>query len=195
MQYKLKKGLTLWLTGMSGAGKSTIAEALYKEISENLITEKDGNLPIEILDGDEVRQHISKDLKYTREDRLTNIERIAFIAGKISKHGVLTIVPVIAPYEEARSKAKSLSENYMEIFVKAELETLIQRDVKGLYKKALNNEIENFTGISDPYEEPANPDILINTEELNVEESIEKIVNKLSQEGFIEVNKIAAASV
>lgn len=184
-KYKLKKGLTLWFTGLSGAGKSTIASNLYKKLSA-----KENDLAIEILDGDEVREHLCKDLSFSKEDRFTNIERIAFLASKISKHRVLVLVPVIAPYKEARELARSLNENFCEVFVKAKLDTVIGRDVKGLYKKALNNEIENFTGISDPYEEPENPDILIESDALTVEESVNKVIDYLVENQYLELENL-----
>lgn len=177
---KLNKGLTLWLTGLSGSGKSTISQALYKKLLS-----LNPKLAIEILDGDEVREHLCKDLGFSKEDRFTNIERIAFLAGKISKHGVLVIVPVIAPYKEARAKARALSLNFAEVFIKTSLDEVIKRDVKGLYKKALSGEIKNFTGISDPYEEPENPEILIETAKQSIDESVSKIVDYLTAKGFL----------
>lgn len=176
-KYTLNQGLTLWLTGLSGSGKSTIAEALKEKLS--------GDLALELLDGDALREHINKDLGFSKEDRLVNIERVSYIAGLISKHGVLVIVPVIAPYKEARDKARSLSDNFVEVFVKASIDTVKERDVKGLYKKALSGEIKNFTGISDPYEEPENPEILIETEKLSVEESVNKIIDYLVNNKYI----------
>ena len=176
--YKLNTGLTLWLTGLSGSGKSTITQALVSRL-------QDSNLALEVLDGDEIREHLCKDLGFSKEDRFTNIERIAFLAGKISKHRVLVIVPVIAPYKEARAKARSLSDNFIEVFVKANIDTVINRDVKGLYKKALAGEIQNFTGISDPYEEPESPDILIESDKLGVEESTNQIISFLCQKNYL----------
>lgn len=177
MPHKLKQGLTLWLTGLSGSGKTTIAQNLAKSLA---------GVELEILDGDEIREHLCKDLGFTREDRMQNIERIAFLAGKISKHNVLVIVPVIAPYEEARLKARSLSEDFKLIYIKASLNEVIKRDVKGLYKKALNNEIQNFTGIQDPYEEPINPDLIIETEKESIEDSINQIVDFLEQQNYVQ---------
>jgi adenylylsulfate kinase len=182
---KLNKGLTLWLTGLSGSGKSTLTENLSKKLLG-----LDPNMPIEVLDGDEIREHLCKDLGFSKEDRLTNIERIAFLAGKISKHGVLVLVPVIAPYKEARDKARALSENFCEVYIKASLNTVIDRDVKGLYKKAIAGEIKNFTGISDPYEEPENPELLIETDKLNIEESVAKVINYLVEKNFITIDKL-----
>lgn len=178
-KYKLKKGLCLWLTGLSGSGKSTISNALNKKLL-------DSDIKTEILDGDAIREHINKDLSFSKEDRLVNIERIAFIASLLSKHGVMVIVPVIAPYKEARDKAKSLNDNFIEVYVKASLETVKERDVKGLYKKALAGEIKNFTGVSDPYEEPENPDILIDTENLAIDESVKIIVKNLIERNILE---------
>lgn len=171
---ELNQGLTLWLTGLSGSGKSTISQALTKKLLDS-----DPNFPLEVLDGDEIREHLCKDLGFTKEDRLINIERIAFLASKISKHKVLVIVPVIAPYQEARDKARSLNENFVEVFVKTSIDTVIKRDVKGLYQKAIAGEIKNFTGISDPYEEPINPEIIIETENLSVDESVDLVINYL----------------
>jgi adenylylsulfate kinase len=177
---KLKKGLTCWFTGLSGSGKTTVTFALAKKIQE-----KYPNIKIEILDGDEIRENLCKDLSFSKEDRMINIQRIAFLAGKISKHGVLVLVPVIAPYQEARDKARALSENFCEIYVKASIEEVTKRDVKGLYKKALSGEIKNFTGISDPYEEPKNPDLIINTEKETLDESVEKVLNFLSTNSYL----------
>ncbi len=178
---KLNKGLTLWLTGLSGSGKSTITEALAKKFRDS-----SPEIPLEVLDGDEIRERLCRDLGFTKEDRFTNIERIAFLAGKLSKHGVLVIVPVIAPYAEARAMARSLSENFIEVFVKADLDTVINRDVKGLYKKALAGEIKNFTGVSDPYEEPKSPDILLETNKLNIDESVNKIIEFLYENQYLQ---------
>ena len=182
---KLNQGLTLWLTGLSGSGKSTITQALIGKLQGS---STGIDLALEVLDGDEVREHLCKDLGFSKEDRFTNIERIAFLAGKISKHRVLVIVPVIAPYKEARAIARSLSENFVEIFVKANIDTVIKRDVKGLYKKALAGEIPNFTGVSDPYEEPENPELLIETDKLSVEESVNKIIEFLCANNYLSIN-------
>jgi adenylyl-sulfate kinase len=180
-KFVLKKGLTLWLTGLSGSGKSTITQALAKKLSDS-----NPEIKLEILDGDEIREHLCKDLGFSKEDRLKNIERIAFLAGKISKHGVLVLVPVIAPYQSARKQARELSKNFVEVFISASLETVKSRDPKGLYKKALSGEIKNFTGVSDPYEIPENPDIHIETEKLTVEESCNKIISYLEKHGYLD---------
>ncbi len=179
-KYKLKKGLTLWLSGLSGSGKSTLTDRLVLELKES-----DPNFPLEILDGDVVREHLCKDLGFSKEDRLTNIERIAFLAGKISKHKVLTIVPVIAPYQSAREQARSLSQDFLLVYIKADIESVKARDPKGLYKKALSGEIKNFTGISDPYEEPLDADLIIETDKESLEDSLKKLVNFLVEKGVI----------
>lgn len=179
-QKQTQKGLTCWLTGLSGSGKTTVSYAVAQELKKI-----NPDLKIEILDGDEIRENLCKDLGFNKEDRLTNIQRIAFLAGKISKHGVLVLVPVIAPYQEARQKAKELSENFCEVFVKASINEVSKRDVKGLYKKALAGEIKNFTGISDVYEEPKNPDLVLDTENESLEESVAKLINYFSTNGFI----------
>ena len=179
-QKQTQKGLTCWLTGLSGSGKTTVSYAVAQELKKI-----NHDLKIEILDGDEIRENLCKDLGFNKEDRLTNIQRIAFLAGKISKHGVLVLVPVIAPYQEARQKAKELSENFCEVFVKASINEVSKRDVKGLYKKALAGEIKNFTGISDVYEEPKNPDLVLDTENESLEESVAKLINYFSTNGFI----------
>ena len=177
---KLKQGLTCWFTGLSGSGKTTVTYALAQKIKKEC-----PEIKLEILDGDEIRENLCRDLSFSKEDRMTNIQRIAFLAGKISKHGVLVLVPVIAPYQEARDKARSLSENFCEIYVKASIDEVTRRDVKGLYKKAIAGEIKNFTGISDPYEEPQNPDLVLNTESEELEDSVQKVFDFLSTNGYL----------
>lgn len=174
----LKKGFTIFLTGLSGAGKSTIANLLAKEISEKyqrLVT---------LLDGDIMRQHLSKGLGFSREDRNRNIERIGFVANEIVRHGGIAICSAIAPYRESRDKNRKLIEqngSYVEVYISTPLEVCTKRDVKGLYAQAKKGELKNFTGIDDPYEEPENPDIKINTAEKSKEESVEEILNYLSK--------------
>ena len=181
MNYKLKKGLTLWFTGLSGAGKSTVANALIGKLSKN-----NKKFPLELLDGDEIRENLNQGLGFSKEDRFTNIKRISFLAGKISKHNVLVVVPVIAPYQEARDMARSMSEDFIEVFVNASIEKVEERDVKGLYAKARSGEIQNFTGISDPYEAPSNPDIELNTDKESISKSVDKVLNKLLEKGYVE---------
>jgi adenylylsulfate kinase len=164
------KGAILWLTGLSGAGKTTIANGL----------------PFEILDGDVVRTNLSKGLGFSKEDRDINVERIAFVANLLAKHSVVVVVAAISPYRETRDKIKSLyrthedgSQKFWEVYVKADVETCKSRDPKGLYKRAMNGEIKNFTGISDPYEEPLNPDIVLDTTLLSPSSCRERLIDAL----------------
>lgn len=163
------QGFTLWLTGLSGAGKSTLANAVAKELRES-------GVPIEILDGDEIRENLSKGLGFSREDRDTNIRRIGYVAKLLSRNGVGVITAAISPFRDVRDEVRGTIDNFVEVFVKASVEECTRRDVKGLYKKALAGEIKQFTGVSDPYEEPVNPEILIDTEKESVEESTKRVV-------------------
>src|ERR671931_2955219 len=147
-------GFTLWFTGLSGAGKTTIAELVRPEL------ERRGRL-VEWLDGDEVREHLSKGLGFSKEDRDTNIDRIGWVASRLTRHGAAVIVSAISPYREARREARGRGEgvgDFIEVFVDASVEECARRDVKGLYEKAMRGDIPNFTGVSDPYEAPANPE-------------------------------------
>ncbi len=173
------KGVTLWLTGLSGAGKSTIANRLSEELIRH-------HLRTEILDGDAVRMNLSKGLGFSREDRDTNIARIAYVCSLLTRNGVIVISAAISPYAEARAKARETIGEFVEIFVKCSLDKTIKRDVKGLYKKALDGKIENFTGVSDPYEEPSRPEIVVNTEDETVDESVRKIFAYMAQRGYID---------
>ena len=171
------KGFTLWFTGLSGSGKSAIAD----EVAKILIHR---NMKVERLDGDIVRKSLTRDLGFSREDRDKNIERVTFVAKLLSRNGVATIVSFISPYREKRDTAREEAENFIEVFVKCSLEALIERDVKGLYKKALNGEIKNFTGVSDPYEEPENPEIVVETDKESLDESVVKVMKWLEEQGF-----------
>ena len=171
------KGFTLWFTGLSGSGKSAIAD----EVAKILIHR---NMKVERLDGDIVRKSLTRDLGFSREDRDKNIERVTFVAKLLSRNGVATIVSFISPYREKRDAAREEAKNFIEVFVKCPLEALIERDVKGLYKKALNGEIKNFTGVSDPYEEPENPEIVVETDKESLDESVVKVMKWLEEEGF-----------
>jgi adenylyl-sulfate kinase len=177
-----KKGFVLWLTGLSGAGKSTIAESL----SERL---RAGGRRIEILDGDEVRTNLSKGLGFSKEDRDTNVKRIGFVAKLLARNGVGVITAAISPYREVRREVREAVENngaeFLEVFVKCPLETLVERDIKGLYKQALAGEITNFTGVSDPYEEPLTPDMTLETDLETVAESSAKIADELQKRGLL----------
>ena len=173
----MAQGFTVWLTGLSGAGKSTIADLLTKEL------EARGRL-VDVLDGDVVRTHLSKGLGFSREDRDINILRIAFVCSLLTRHGAAVISAAISPYEEARRQAREQIPNFLEVYVKCPIEELTRRDVKGLYEKALRGEITNFTGVSDPYEEPTNPEVLVETDKETVEESVQKILTALDRRGW-----------
>ena len=176
----MKQGFTVWLTGLSGAGKSTIAERLGPELAIR-------GRNVEVLDGDEVRTHLSKGLGFSREDRDINIGRISFVASLLVKHGAAVITAAISPYAQARADArKRIGENqFVEVYIRCSLEELTRRDVKGLYKKAIAGEIAHFTGVSDPYEAPESPDVTIDSETETVEESVRKILAELERRGHI----------
>jgi adenylylsulfate kinase len=163
-------GLTLWFTGLSGAGKSTIAEAVEQELRER-------GARVEVLDGDVVRTNLSKGLGFSKEDRDTNIRRIAFVADLLSRNGVVAITAAISPYREIRAEAREThGHRFVEIYVKASVDECARRDTKGLYAKAFKGEIKEFTGVSDPYEPPENPEITVDTENETVEQSAAKVL-------------------
>lgn len=172
------KGLILWLTGLSGSGKTTIANELARELREH------GCL-VEILDGDVVRTNLSKGLGFSREDRNINIRRLGFVANLLSRNGVVAIVAAISPYRAARDELRRTTENFIEIHVDAPLKVCEDRDVKGLYAMARSGEIKAFTGIDDPYEEPLNPNIVCYTSEESVKGSVAKIVAELERLDYI----------
>ena len=180
----MSKGFTLWFTGLSGAGKTTIAEIVGPELERRGLT-------VEYLDGDVVRTHLSKGLGFSKEDRDTNIERIGWVASRFTRHGAAVLVSAISPYEETRRKARDLVEEhgpFVEVFVATSVEECARRDVKGLYEKAFSGEIKEFTGVSDPYEEPANPELRIDTEAHEPEESAQIVVEKLAELGLVETS-------
>ncbi len=174
-------GFTVWLTGLSGSGKSTIGHALAGEL------ERRGHR-VEVLDGDVVRTHLSRGLGFTREDRDTNVERIGWVASRLTRHGAAVVVAAISPYEETRSTARALVEEhgaFVEVWVKAAVEECARRDVKGLYAKALAGEIEQFTGVSDPYEQPAGAEVIADTERETPAESVVRVLAALEQRGLV----------
>jgi adenylyl-sulfate kinase len=178
-----KQGTVIWLTGLSGAGKTTLAQGLSKRL-------KAAGLEVETLDGDEVRENLSRGLGFSKADRDTNVHRIGYVARLLARHKVVVIVPVIAPYRETRSDVRRLIQNdhsqFIEVFVRCDLQTLIERDVKGLYKKALAGEVKNFTGVSDPYEEPLEPEILVDTFAETAQQSEARILAKLVEFGVLD---------
>jgi adenylylsulfate kinase len=171
-------GFTIWFTGLSGAGKSTLAEIIEQRLREH-------GRNVEVLDGDEVRTHLSKGLGFSKEDRDTNIKRIAFVCKLLTRNGVVSISAAIAPYREAREWARQEIGNFLEVYVKCPLEVCRQRDVKGLYKLVDEGKIKNFTGVDDPYEEPENPGVVVETDKESTEESIQKIFAKLEELGYL----------
>jgi adenylylsulfate kinase len=179
------RGFTLWFTGLSGAGKTTLTTALIPQLRAR-------GARVEALDGDEVRTNLSKGLGFSKEDRDTNIRRIGYVCRLLARNGVGVIAAAISPYREIRDEVRGAIENdgavFVEVFVKASLDALIARDVKGLYKKALAGEIRQFTGVSDPYEEPLEPELVVETDSETVGESVAKILDKLE-----ELNLIASA--
>src|ERR1700731_108575 len=173
------RGFTLWFTGLPCSGKSTLAEIVAKELESR-------GRGVEILDGDVVRTHLTKGLGFSKEDRDENIRRIGYVCALLSKHGAIAISAAISPYRAIRDEVRSKTENFVEVFVDTPLELCIQRDVKGMYKKAIAGEMKNFTGISDPYEPPLNPEIVIQTQREPEQESAARILGSLESMGLIE---------
>jgi adenylylsulfate kinase len=170
-------GFVLWLTGLSGAGKSTIAAKLGPALAER-------GHRVEVLDGDEVRTNLCQGLGFSRADRDTNIARIGYVAGKLSKHGVAVLVAAISPYREARDQVRAAVDNFVEVHVAAPVAACAERDVKGLYAKALAGEIKNFTGVSDPYEPPVRPEVVLHTEAESVDDSVHQVL------AWLEANRL-----
>ena len=173
-------GFTLWLTGLSGSGKTTLAREL-----EPILRERFGK--VEVLDGDVVRTNLSQGLSFSKEDRDTNIRRIGFVAHLLSRNGVPVIVAAISPYREVRGAVRRQIGDFVEVHVDCSLDELTRRDVKGLYAKALRGEIAHFTGISDPYEPPLDPHLVVRSDRETVSESVDKILAKLEDLGYLPV--------
>jgi adenylyl-sulfate kinase len=173
-----QKGFTLWFTGLSGSGKTTMAIPIAEKLRER-------GLKIERLDGDIVRQHLTRDLGFSKEDRDMNIERVTFVAKLLTRNGVGVLCSFISPYRARRAKSREEIGEFIEVFVKASVEECARRDVKGMYAKAFAGEIANFTGVSDPYEEPENPEIVCDTEHETLEESTAKVIAYLEENGYI----------
>jgi adenylyl-sulfate kinase len=188
----MSKGTVIWLTGLSGAGKTTLAQALKAELTA-------AGHRIETLDGDEVRENLSKGLGFSKEDRDTNVRRIGFVARLLARNGVIVLASAISPYRQSRDDVRQSIENdgagFVEVFVHAPLATLVERDVKGLYRKALAGEIKNFTGVSDPYESPLVPDVLVDSAIDTIEESAARILDHLLQVGALGENVAPPAIV
>ena len=173
-----QKGVAVWFTGFSGAGKSTIADALTDKL-------KSAGYQLEVLDGDEIRENLTKDLGFSKEDRDTNIRRIGFVAKLLARNGVIVLVPVISPYRAIREEMRKNIDNFVEVFVNAPISVCEDRDVKGLYKKVRAGQIKQFTGIDDPYEPPLNPEVECRTNLEELSESVDKIFSVLKTSGYI----------
>ena len=173
-------GFTIWFTGLPCSGKSTISEILAETIRRE-------RGMVEILDGDVIRTNLSKGLGFSREDRETNLKRIAFVCALLSRNGVPSIAAAISPFQNCREYARESIGNYVEVYTRCSLETCIERDVKGMYKKALAGEIKGFTGVDDPFDDPENPEVICDTDQETPEESTAKIVRYLRDRGFLPV--------
>ncbi|MBO0685258.1 MAG: adenylyl-sulfate kinase, partial [Candidatus Dormibacteraeota bacterium] len=176
-------GFVIWLTGLSGAGKSTIAQRLQQELASL-------GRPAEVLDGDEIRTHLSAGLGFSKEDRDTNIRRIGYVARVLARNGGVAITAAISPYREVRDELRAQTPGFFEVYVRCSLDELVRRDVKGLYAKALRGEITNFTGVNDPYEEPLQPEVVVDTERDSVEVCVGRILAGLARRGYVHPSPI-----
>lgn len=179
-----QRGVTVWFTGLSGAGKTTIRMEVERQLRAM-------GYPVEVLDGDIVRQNLTKGLGFSKEDRDENIRRIGFVAHLLSRNGVIVLVSAISPYRAVRDEVRTKIGNFVEVYVNAPLEVCEQRDVKGLYRKARAGEIKQFTGIDDPYEPPLHPDVECKTDQEHLEASTAKVMDYLSQQGYVSSPSIA----
>jgi len=178
MENHWEPGFALWLTGLPSSGKTTISRLVEHHLRAR-------GLKVEVLDGDEIRQHLSPQLGFSKEERDLHIRRIAYVAKLLVRNGVIVIVAAISPYRETRQYARDLIGRFVEVYVKCPLEVCVARDVKGLYKKALRGEIANFTGISDPYEEPTTPELVIHSHEETPTESAHRVLRRLIELGYL----------
>ncbi len=174
----MSKGVTVWFTGLPCCGKTTIARELKKRLDEN-------GYDVELLDGDTVRDFI-RNRDFSKEGRNKHLRYIALMARLLSKRGVIVLCTFVSPYRENRDFARSINDDFLEVFVKAPLDVCIERDVKGMYKKALAGEIKGFTGIDDPYEEPENPELIVETDKEELDESVKKVMDLLKERGYVE---------
>ncbi len=183
----MERGFTVWFTGLSCSGKTTVSQRVAEELRKR-------GLKVEILDGDVVRTNLSKGLGFSKEDRDTNIKRIGFVCKLLSRNGVVAIGAAISPYREVRDYNRQEIGDFVEVYCKCPLEVCIERDVKGLYKKALAGEISNYTGVSDPYEEPLNPEVVLETDREEEEESVAKVMRKLEELRYVQPAEAASYS-
>ncbi|NJL78799.1 MAG: adenylyl-sulfate kinase [Richelia sp. RM2_1_2] len=172
------KGVTVWLTGLSGAGKTTIARRIEEQL-------KARNCQVEVLDGDLIRTWLSQGLGFSKKDRDINVRRVGFVANLLSRNGVVVIAAMISPYQEIRDEIRAINKDFVEVYVNAPLELCEARDVKGLYAKARSGEIKGFTGIDDPYEVPLNPEVVCESGKESVEESAKKVIRTLEELGYV----------
>jgi adenylylsulfate kinase len=178
-QANRERGVVIWFTGLSGSGKTTIAHLVEEKLLE-------AGVPVEILDGDVVRENLSKGLGFSKEDRDTNIRRIAFVAHLLQRNGTFVITAAISPYIAIREEARAMAKDFVEVYADASLEVCEARDTKGLYAKARAGEIKGFTGIDDPYEPPTNAEVVCDTDAESVEESAQKVIDKLVELKYLE---------
>jgi len=174
-----QKGFTLWFTGLPCSGKSAVADSVAEILKEK-------GLKVERLDGDIVRQSLTRDLGFSKKDRDENIRRVTFVAKLLTRNGVAVLTSFISPYRKIRDEAREKIGNFIEVYAKCPLDVCMERDLKGMYKKAIKGEIKEFTGISDPYEEPLNPEILLETDKETLDESASKVVQKLNDLGYLD---------
>lgn len=182
---KSEKGFCLWFTGLSGAGKTTVSKLVAQKL-------RDRGKKVEVLDGDVVRQNLSKGLGFSKEDRDTNIRRIGFVCHLLSRNGIVAIGAAISPYKAIRNENRKLIGDFIEVYARCSMNVLMQRDIKGLYKKAMAGEIKDFTGVNDPYEPPDNPEVVFDSDKETPQESALKIMAKIEELGYLEVEKTAS---
>ena len=181
----MSKSFTLWFTGLSGAGKTTLSQPIAERLRQL-------GHRVEVLDGDVVRTNLSKGLGFSKEDRDTNIRRIGFVANLLARNGVVAITAAISPYRDVRDEVRKANNGdgagFVEVFVKCPIDVLAERDVKGLYKKAIAGELKNFTGVSDPYEEPMSPEVVVESDKESIDQSVDKVIRRLSELGYLGEN-------
>ncbi len=176
----MQKGFTIWFTGLSGSGKSTLADYVAEEFRKR-------NLLVELLDGDVIRNHLSGNLKFSREDRNENVKRVGFVCQLLTRNGIIALASLISPYRESRDYNRQKIKNFVEVYVKCPLEICAARDLKGLYQKSKNGHLQGLTGVDDPYEEPLNPEVICETHQETVEQSAQKIFQVLSSLGYLKI--------